>query len=151
MYTDYEFLDKTAFVKMKRNISNWNKTASIIYNTTDLDIIRHVLYVEKTVYSREYNKQRIYMRFSRVRSDWEKRHMSLFLKDVEVESTYQDVLKSQYTLAHYLKHWRVNINRTLALLKTEYEGQRRPHIMKALHSRLNKLRKKQDMVSMDGI
>jgi len=145
MIDGFESPSGKEFVKLKRKISSWNKTAELAYNTNDSLSIYTLLYVEQKAYNRPYNVLRLYQRFNRLRCNEELRNLDLLLDTVPVKPSLKEHLRNNIYLSLHLQKVKADKEYYLILLKTEYLTKSRPHMLRKLYGSFQKLRRAEEV------
>lgn len=141
MIKDFEPPSKKEFIKIKKRISSWGKTADLVYETFDPSFIYLLLYVEQRSYNRPYNKKRLHQRFNRLRCNLELRDFKDLVADCSMLPEHNQVLRNQVTLSIYLNDKIKTEKLYLQLLKTEYYTRKRSYMYKQLYGSFQKLRR----------
>ncbi len=131
--------------ELKRDISNWDKTAMLIYKTEDQAVLLEILKAEVRHYNRPYNRKRIYQRYSKVRRNSELKDLQVFLKNVEYDSKLLNYLTNQYTLKAHIQALKADLKSLLELLVVEIKNKNRPYIVKLLYGRFQTVRQKEEI------
>ena len=145
MFEDFTPPTRKQTIVIKRDISNWSKTATLIYGMSKSAEMLPLLYTELRQFNRPYNRLRLYQRFSRLRRVEETRSMVKLVKHVPLEVSLTTHLKNQIMLSLYLAKHTVPLDRLLMFIKAEQYDKNRPYMIRKLYGYYHKLRQLAEM------
>ncbi len=150
MFKDLKKPEDIALIKLKRSISNWTKTAKVIYDIhKNPEEVLLLLWVEHKTLNRKYNIKRLYSRFSHLRRTTEKANLKSLVKHLEPYGLSDGinlsiVTSNQFRLAMYLNHDALPISEILRVLKYELESSNRPYMIAKIYGKFQTTRQKQE-------
>lgn len=130
--------------KLKRDLSSWSKTAALAYGTDDYKDVYKLLYVETVTQDRDYNVIRLYQRFNRLRCNAELKDLSKFLARVKHVPELKTHLVNSIKLDIYLDAVGQSQKLYQQLMRIELLNQNRPYMIRLLHGRFQKLRRREE-------
>lgn len=145
MLKDTKKFSKYDLSILKRKMSSWAKTATLMYKMTYPDEVKMLLFAEIHGHNRPYNVLRLYQRFNRLRCNAELQNISELVKDIEPTNDLLCHLRNQQVLTIYLKTCGTTQGWCLNLIRTELANSNRPYMIKLLYGRYQILRRAEEM------